>query len=342
VRLLHRAPVDFDAAAHPVPDLMRWELRAPRRYRFTLVEDARFDDGSMVTAADVAATYRSVLDPASASPHRGSLANIAHIEVIDARTLEFVLTVPDALFPGTLVVGVLAAGDLAADARRDRWVRGTGAFVRSAWARDGELVLRRRRDGQAVRFVTVREPAVRAMKLIGGELDIVQGNLAPELWRWLAARPGLVGRQVAGTTFSYLGFNLADPVTGQRELRAAIAHAIDREAIVRYLFGGTARTAAALFPPEHWAGAGDLAAPVHDPAAARRLLAAAGLADGVRLTYKTSSDPFRVRLATVLQDQLAAVGITLAVQSYDWGTFYGDVAQGRFQLYGLSWVGLRL
>ena len=40
--------------------------------------------------------------------------------------------------------------------------------------------------------------------------------------------------------------------------------------------------------------------------------------------------------------QLDAVGIDLDIVSYDWGTFYGDVSHGRFQLYGLSWVGLRL
>ncbi|MEQ9058543.1 MAG: ABC transporter substrate-binding protein [Gammaproteobacteria bacterium] len=342
VRLLHRAPVDFDAAANPVPDLMRWQQLGPRRWRFTLVEDAYFDDGTAVAAVDVVATYRSVLDPATASPHRGSLANIATVTAVGARDVDFELVEPDALFPGTLVVGVLAAADLAADAGRDQWRHGSGAFVRVSWQRAGELVMERRRDHQRVRFVTVREPAVRAMKLIGGELDIVQGNLSPELWRWLAARPGLRGQQVAGTTFSYLGFNLVDPVAGHRAIRRALAHAIDRAAIVQYLFGGTARLAQGLFPPEHWAGTTDLEAPAHDPAAARRLLAAAGFADGVRLTYKTSSDPFRLRLATVLQSQLAAVGITLEVQSYDWGTFYGDVTQGRFQVYGLSWVGLRL
>jgi peptide/nickel transport system substrate-binding protein len=61
----------------------------------------------------------------------------------------------------------------------------------------------------------------------------------------------------------------------------------------------------------------------------------------MRLTFKTSSDPFRVRLATVLQAQLRAVGVELKVQGYDWGTFFADIQAGRFQLYGLTWVGIR-
>ncbi|MCB1747019.1 MAG: ABC transporter substrate-binding protein [Gammaproteobacteria bacterium] len=343
VRLLHRAPVDFDAAGEPRADLAEWTMAAPTRYRFELRDDARFDDGSPVTAADVAATYRSVLDPATASPHRGSLANIHVIEVVDARRLDFVLTRPDPLFPGTLVVGVLAARDLARDAGRDRWSRSCGAFTLEARSLDDTVLLRRRRDAALVEFVTVKDHSVRALKLIGGELDIAQGNLAPELHAWLAARPGLRGLAVPGSTFSYLGFNLDDPLAGRIEVRRAIAHAIDRAAIVEYLFDGRARLASTLFPPEHWAGTRDLAAPAHDPSAARRLLAAAGFGRRrPRLEYKTSSDHFRQRIATVLRQQLDAVGIDLDIVSYDWGTFYGDVSHGRFQLYGLSWVGLRL
>jgi peptide/nickel transport system substrate-binding protein len=58
------------------------------------------------------------------------------------------------------------------------------------------------------------------------------------------------------------------------------------------------------------------------------------------LSYKTSTDPFRLRIAHVLQSQLAEVGIRLEIASYDWGTFFGDIKAGRFQMYSLSWVGV--
>jgi peptide/nickel transport system substrate-binding protein len=150
-------------------------------------------------------------------------------------------------------------------------------------------------------------------------------------------------QEAGGENFSYLGFNLEDPVTGLLPVRRAIAHAIDRESILRFLFRGGGRPAQGMFPPEHWAGTDTLEVIPHDPGRARALLASAGFgADRpLHLVYKTSSDPFRVRLATVIQDQLAQVGIRLDVRSYDWGTFYGDIKAGRFQLYGLSWVGIR-
>ena len=57
---------------------------------------------------------------------------------------------------------------------------------------------------------------------------------------------------------------------------------------------------------------------------------------------QTSAAPFRVRLATIVQEQLGRVGIDVRVQSNDWGTFYGDVKAGRFQMYSLAWVGIKM
>ncbi len=57
--------------------------------------------------------------------------------------------------------------------------------------------------------------------------------------------------------------------------------------------------------------------------------------------YKTSTDPVRVRIATVIQQQLAEVGIDMRLSSYDWGTFFGDIKAGRFQMYSLAWVGIK-
>jgi peptide/nickel transport system substrate-binding protein len=62
----------------------------------------------------------------------------------------------------------------------------------------------------------------------------------------------------------------------------------------------------------------------------------------LRLTFKTSTNPRSLRIATVFQQQLARVGIDLELRSYDWGTFYGDIKAGKFQLYSLSWVGLKM
>jgi peptide/nickel transport system substrate-binding protein len=101
--------------------------------------------------------------------------------------------------------------------------------------------------------------------------------------------------------------------------------------------------ASALLPPDHWAGNPALTPVQYDPELARKRLAQAGYDQDHPLTihYKTSTDPVRVRIATVIQQQFAEAGIEMQLSSYDWGTFYGDIKAGRFQMYSLAWVGIK-
>jgi peptide/nickel transport system substrate-binding protein len=341
-RLLYEQLVDFDSTAQPVPALAEWRIIAPAHYRFQL-RPAHFHNGDPVTARDVRATYEYILDRANASPHRATLANLARIEVIDEATVDFHLRAADALFPGKLVIGILPATLITGNHPFNQRPLGSGPFEFVAWPESGRLRIRRRADGQEIEFLLVKDPTVRILKLLRGELDLAQNDLPPELVRYAAAQPELQVRTGQGSNFTYLGFNMEDEVVGMLAVRRAIAHALDRDAIIRYVLGGAARPASALLPPDHWAGArpGNYE---HDPIRARALLRAAGYDEQHRpsIVYKTSSDPVRIRLATIIQQQLAEVGIDVELRSYDWGTFYGDIKAGRFQMFSLSWVGIKM
>ncbi len=345
IRLLYARMVDFDDQFQPAPSLASWEAVSPRLYRFTLGDGMRrFHNDAPLTAEDVKATYDSVLDPATGSPHRAGLDMIGSIVVRDERTVDFNLVRPDALFPGRLVVGIMPAAGIASDHAFNRAPIGSGKFEFVGWRADGNLRIRRRDDGQVVEFVRVPQPTVRVLKLVRGELDMLQSDLPTELVQWLRARGDVRVQQQRGTNFAYLGFNMQDPVVGQRLVRKAIAHAIDRQAIIRFVMGGAARPANAILTPDHWAGNAELEGPSFDPDRAMALLREAGYGPRklVRIVYKTSSDPFRVRLATILQEQLGRVGFEVDLRSYDWGTFYADIKAGRFQMYSLAWVGIKM
>ncbi len=344
-RLLYRRLVDHDEAARPVASLARWRRLTPLHYRFTLSDSGRlFHDGSRLDAADVVATYRSVLDPQSASPHRGALDMIERVEAVDDDTVDFFLSRPDPLFPGYLTIGILPARKIAAGHGFARTPVGSGPFRLLDWPDAGRLRLLRLRDNRVFVFERVGDPTMRVLKLLRGEIDLLQNDLPPELLRYLEAQPDVRVERRAGSNFAYLGFQLEDAHTGKPAVRRAIALAIDRGAIIEALFDGAARPALALLPPEHWAGAADLPLIRPDPQRARQLLAQAGYGpdNPLHLSYKTSSDPFRVRIATIIQHQLGEAGIRVKVQSYDWGTFYGDIKAGRFQMFSLAWVGVRM
>lgn len=343
-RLLYRRLVEFDEQSLPIPGIATWEQVSPTAYRFLLGEEGRlFSDGSRLTAADVAATYRSLLDPDLGSPHRATLALIERIETRGEDEIEFELKTADTLFPAYLGIGILPAA--LAERGDPSLVQpvGSGTFRLLDWPEPARLRLQRRDDGLLVDFVAVKDPSVRVMKLLRGEIQMLQSDLSPELVDYLAQRDRVRVETRAGTNLSYLGFNLQDPALGSLQVRRAIAHAIDREALVRHLLRGRAQRAETLLPADHWAGVTGLEPLAYDPQRARALLAAEGWGpeNPLRLTYKTSANPFSIRLATAVQAQLAPVGILVDVRSYDWGTFFGDIKEGRFQVYSLTWVGIR-
>ncbi|WP_455208536.1 ABC transporter substrate-binding protein [Kaarinaea lacus] len=344
-RLLYRQLIDFDAASQPVPALADWQKLSPQHFRFVLREQHRvFHDGTRLTAHDVKATFDSVLHGNDVSPHRSTLHMIDKIVVIDENTVDFHLNVPDPLFPGYLEVGILPAAKIDAAHPFNIQPIGNGAFRFLAWPDPGRLRLQRVADQQVFEFLYVKEENTRVLKLLRGELDMLQNDIDTELIRYLNERAEVKVVNGAGNNFSYLGFNLQDPVVGQLEVRQAIAYAIDRKAIITYLFSGRARQASAILTPDHWAGHPDLPQYVYSPDKARQLLAQIGFnrENPLRITYKTSSNPFRIRLATIIQSQLAAVGIDVDIRTYDWGTFYGDIKSGNFQMYSLAWVGINL
>ena len=344
IRLLYAQLVDFDERAQPAPALASWRKLSERHYRFRLGGEGRqFHNGERLVAEDVAATYRSILDPASVSPHRGTLTMIERIEVIDTETLDFHLNRADAQFPAYLGIGILPRSGIAADHPFHHHPVGSGPFRFVAWPEPSRLELQRIGDNAAVVFEQIHDPTMRVLKLLRGEVDLLQNDLPPELVLYLGEQADIRIERLTGSNFAYLGFHLQDRDTGRWAVRRAIALAIDRQAIIEHIFHGAARPASALLPPEHWAANGRLAVIQPDLEQAERLLLQAGYGpdNPLRLSYKTSSDPFRLRIATLFQHQLAQAGIEVDEQSYDWGTFYGDIKAGRFQMYSLAWVGVK-
>ncbi|MEK7989691.1 MAG: ABC transporter substrate-binding protein [Thiotrichaceae bacterium] len=343
-RLIYRALIDFDSNRQPIADLASWEQLLPTHYRFTLrPPGCEFHNKQTLNAYDVKATYEFILNPTNASPHREAFKTIQEIDVLDGKTIDFILSQPDNLFVGRLSIGILPAELIAANHPFNTHPIGSGAFQFIDWQDHSRLKLRRLIDKQPVEFIEVKDPVVRVLKLLRGELDILQGDLSPELIRWLEKRDEVRVQKEKGSNFAYLGFNLQDETTNNLLIRQAIAYALNREDIIHYVLGNAARPASSILPPSHWAGNPNLPLYPYDPEKAKQLLAQAGYADKpLKLSYKTSTNPVRIRLATVMQHQLKQVGIDMDLQTYDWGTFYGDIKAGQFQMYSLMWVEVKM
>jgi peptide/nickel transport system substrate-binding protein len=339
-RLLYPALVDFDESSLPSPWLAtHWQWLDDRRLWVGIRQGLTFHHGKTFTAEDVIATYQSVLSAQVASPLKGPLRNLESVSAQDNGVV-FSWKKPDQLALFRLTVPIMPADLLAVGHNFDLEPIGLGA-CRLHKMTDQNLVLQRP-DGVKLSFMGVKDASVRLLKLVRSEIDLLQNDLSPELIRHARSRSSLQVKTRSGTSFSYIGVNVKDPILANPLVRQAIAHAIDRPRLVRTLLDNMATPCEGLFPPEHWCGLSSSTQGYdYQPEKSRQLLAQAGFSGRITLSYKTSTDPTRVRLATVYQAMLKEVGIDLSVDSHDWGTFYSDIKQGRFQLYGLAWVGVK-
>ncbi len=310
----------------------------------TIRPDARFSDGSPVTAADVAATYGELIAPESESLfHKGFAERFSGVEVTGERIVRFHLKKPLATFMTDLDFGIISYRG-----GRPEPGKSVGAGAFTVHEITGSHVLldanphyygsKAKTPHVEIKFV--RDGAARLLMLVGGSADVLQNAARPDLLDDIRARPGVQVESGPSVFLTYLLLNNADPLFKDRRVRQAIALTLDRPAIIAAKFSGRAQLATGLLPPAHWAYARDSSRWDHDLARARQLLDEAGLRDpdgaGPRprfsVVYKTSSDAFRVAVARVLASQLGAVGIDVEVRSFEFATFFADVKKGNYQI----------
>jgi peptide/nickel transport system substrate-binding protein len=299
----------------------------PLTWDVTLRADAKFSDGTAVTADDVAQTYNSVISPMSDSnSHTGFVERYAYVEVMDARRARLHLQQPLASLRFILGFGIVSFHG-----------HGEGAgpyLLRSLTTTAAELDANpyARHVPQLPHVVIdfVHDAAARTLMLVGGSADLVQNGVRLDLVDDVAAQ-GLHVASEPSTILTYLMMNNTDPVLRDVRVRRAIALAIDRPPILAAQFAGRAVLATGLLAPHFWAYEPDVARWMRDLPRARALLAEAGVHD-LHLVFKTSSDAFRVTIARILAAQLAEAGITVEVRAFEFETVFADIKQGNYQL----------
>jgi peptide/nickel transport system substrate-binding protein len=309
----------------------------------TLREDAKFSDGSPVTAEDVARTYQSVLDPKCECIFQKQFEErFISVEARGERVVRFHMKQPLGMFVTDITFGIISFHGVPAGECRPHEVIGAGPYMlRELTSYTAKLdanpyaLDRPRVPHLEIRFV--QDPSARLLMLVGGSVDLLQNSARPDLVDDIAMRPRVQIHTGPSLLLSYMMFNTEHAVLRDVRVRQAIALALDRPSIVAAKFGGRAVLATGLLPPTHWAYSGDVPHWTRDLPRAEKLLDEAGYRrgpDGMRLhlLYKTSADPFRVTLAHLIAAQLAEVGIDVEVRAFEFGTFFADIKKGNFEL----------
>ncbi len=366
IRQLFSGLVRLDAAMEVQPDLAEsWELSPDgRTYTFRLRPDARFADGTSLTAEDVRYSLERAADPALASALpaatylgdivgvrekiAGRADSIAGLEVRDERTIAVTIDAPKGYFLAKLAHPTSFVVDRRAVERGGaRWTEapnGSGPFFIESWRHDNELVLARN-----PRFY--REPAklARVRLLMGaaasnplvlyeqGDIDVaevpsyalarVQDESEP-LSRELVSVPQL--------SLFYLGMNVTLPPFDDPKVREAFTLLIDREKLAKVTLSGAAVPAYGVLPPGIPGYNPELPAVAADAARARALIAESRYGSPERLPPIVAYGSWASTLREVAEE---ALGITIEVRDYeDFGDYLAALERAEFQIYGSGWV----
>lgn len=354
--LIYNSLLRADGQLRLQPELAAsWKMADERTYVFELRKHVKFHTGNELTARDVKYTYESILDPRNRSPKRPLLKPLEAIDELNRYTIRFRLSAPYAPFPEQFTIGIVPAHADGQEGPDAAIPPGSGPFMLERIDRGEKITLKanpsyweEKAKLAGIIFKIVPDAMVRALEFKKGTIDYLQNDLEPDMLPWLQKNSDAVLDAHEGTTFQYIGINLDHPILRNREVRQAIALAIDRDGIIRHLLKGFATPATGLLSPINWAYSGSVRQWRFDPEKAKRLLDHAGYPDPdgpgprarFRLSFKTTNLDLRKRIAEALKEQLARVGIDLEIRTYEWGTFYSDIKKGNFHLYSLAWVGV--
>lgn len=354
-RLIFSGLVTIDnASGQPELDLATdITIVTPTHYRITLRKDASWHDGEPVDAQDVRYTLTQLGADAVRSPFAGLSRRIERVEIHDPHQLSIFLKAPHAPFIADLAIGIVPHHLLHDRGLfKDGQVIGAGPFKLVERHGDSWVALAAfdshhhgRPPLDHVVFRVMPDDNTRLLALMGGSGQIAQNAVSPLMLPVVQRDNSLVVETAPSFKYTYLGLNLAREPLSDLRVRQAIALAIDRDEIIDAKFGGAARKATGLLSPVHWAYNAEVRVWERDLARARQLLDEAGYPDPdgdgplprLELSYKTTTNKFRRAIAEVFATQLAEVGIKLKVQAFEWGTFFGDVKSGNFDLCSLQW-----
>ena len=321
-----------------VPGLAQsWEISDDGlTYTFKLQSGVTFHDGTTMDAADVKFSLDWINAEDSANAQKALFGAISEVTVVDPSTVEIKLSEPD----GNLLFN-LAWGDavIVAPESIDNIKQlpiGTGAFKFTSWTQGDNIRIEKNPNYwgtpaalDIATFKFISDPTAAFASMMAEDVDVFAGFPAPENLPQFEADPRfqvLVG-STEGETI--LAMNNKQPPFDDPKVRAAVAHAIDRQAIIDGAMFGYGTPIGTHFAPHNPGYVDQTALSLHDIEKSKALLAEAGFADGFETTLDLPPPSYARRGGEIIAAQLAEVGITAKINNVEWAQWLETVFKGK-------------
>ena len=365
--MIYNGLVKYDKDLNIVGDLARyWDISEDGLViTFHLRKGVKWHDGHPFTAGDVLFTYQVTIDPGTPTAYSGDFLKVKKAEVLDDHTFRVTYDRPFApaltswsasILPGHL----LKEKDITSTPLSRRPV-GTGPYMFKEWKTGQKIVLisnpdyfegRPYIDGYIMRIIP--DTATMFLELRAKGIDRM--NLTPLQYARQTEnrvfRRNFNKYRYPSFSYTYLGYNLKNPLFKEKYVRQAISYAINKEEIIQGVLLGLGRVATGPFTPNTWVYNPRVKKYPYNPQKARHLLAEAGWkdTDGDGILDKNGrpfafeiitnqGNELRAKCAEIIQRRLADIGISVKIRIIEWAAFIRQFINKRnFDATILGWT----
>ena len=338
---------------------------------FSLRDDVVWQDGEPFTAADVRFTWELEIDTTIAWASRHLKERIRDVEVIDDYTVTFHF---DNRYPYQLMDandGVILPKHIVERIPRNEFRTsdfgrnpvGAGPFKLARWVPGQYVELERnplyfdkeRPHLDRVVYRIVPDMTTLVTQLKTGEIDCLEAIPNDALPAIKTDHPDIEIYRYPSRDYVFVAWNLQDPLFANREIRRALAMAVNIPEMIETLWGGMAEPMDSPMHPILWAHDPSMRPVAFDPDGAREILSRSGWVDtdgdgfveqdGVRFEFEMTTNQgnqLRADIATMCQEYFRRIGIAAKPRTMEWNTFIQRVIAGEFDSCVLGWgVGTR-
>ncbi|HGF0769686.1 TPA: ABC transporter substrate-binding protein [Kluyvera georgiana] len=377
IRDLYEGLVNQDAHGNIIPGVAtRWQTNDQKIWTFTLRNDAKWSDGTPVTAQDFVYSWQRLVDPKTTSPFAwfAALAGITNaqdiidgkakpetlgVTAVDAHTLRVQLDKPLPWFVNLTANFSLYPVNKTVVESDKNWTRpgklvGNGAYVLADRVVNEKLVAvpnkyywdNAKTVIQKVTFMPINQESAATKRYQAGDIDITESFAKNQYQKLKKELPGQVFTPAQLGTY-YYAFNTQKGPAADARVRLALSMSIDRRIIAEKVLG-TGEKPAWRFTPDVTAGFKPQTSALEESsqaelnAQAKMLLQAAGYGPNrpLKLTLLYNTQEVHQKIAIAVASMWKKnLGVDVKLQNQEWKTYIDSRNTGNFDVIRASWVG---
>ncbi|MEC7640770.1 MAG: ABC transporter substrate-binding protein [Nitrospinota bacterium] len=345
---------------------------------FDLRQGVYFHDGHEFDAGDVLFTYKAIMDPKNTSPRRSDYEPVKSSKVLGPYKIRFIYKrlfspainswfmgiLPEHLLNNQMLKTEAEQRNLSnkkkenfsiRDSRFNRNPIGTGPFVFKEWQADDKIrLIRNERYWEAppqyheyiLRIIP--DPLTQEMEFYAGAVD--NYGVQPHQVARFKTEEKYQSFSSVGYFYSYIGYNMRNPLFQSAEVRQALGMAIDVDEIIEHILYGEGERVTGPYPKiTDWYDPSVKPIP-YDPKAALKILNRLGWKknsqgwlekDGRIFEFNlitNNGNPVRKNIMTIAQNSWKKLGIKCNTQLFEWAVFLKDfINSGKFDATVLGW-----